>query len=244
MGSSTTIGPQHKDIRKSGSVVMSLLQLYLGKGHALYVDNWYTSPALFDILHKNSTNACGTVKKRRKGMPKMNEKLQKKEAYFCSSVNMLAIKWHDKKDVFMISTMHTEEFVDVPRRYRKQEIVQKPACVHDYNKLMGAVDKTDMVISIIQSTCKTIKWYRKYLFHMIDMCLWNAYCLYKLKTGKTISITKFQLKLIDQILKKYQKPTHRHFITPGNNCSSRLNGRHFPSLYEPKGKNRLQRCRL
>jgi len=27
----------------------------------------------------------------------------------------------------MISTMHTEEFVDVPRRYRKQEIVQKSA---------------------------------------------------------------------------------------------------------------------
>jgi len=158
MGSSTTIGPQHKDIGKSGSVVMSLLELYLGKGHALYVDNWYTSPALFDILHKNSTNACGTVKKRRKGMPRMNEKLQKEEACFRSSVNMLAIKWHDKKDVFMISTMYTEEFVDVRRHYRKQEIVQKPACVHDYNKLMGAVDKTDMVISTIQSTSKTIKW--------------------------------------------------------------------------------------
>jgi len=52
-------------------------------------------------------------------MPKMNEKLQKGEACFRSSVNMLAIKWHDKMDVFMISMMHTEEFVDVPRDYKK-----------------------------------------------------------------------------------------------------------------------------
>lgn len=77
---------------------------------------------------------------------------------------------------------------------------------------------------------------------MIDMCLWNSYCLYKLKTNKTISIAKFQLKLIDQILKKYQKKTTRHPITPGNNHSSRLNGRHFPSLYEATGKNRSRRC--
>lgn len=157
MGSGTSIEPQHKDIGKSGSDVISLLEPYLGKGHALYVDNWYTSPVLFDILHKNGTNACGTVKKRRKGMPKMNEKLQKEEACFRSSENILAIKYYDKKDVYMISTMHTEEFVDVPKRYNKQEIIRKSACIHNYNNLMGAVDKTDMVISTIQSTRKTTK---------------------------------------------------------------------------------------
>lgn len=57
-------------------------------------------------------------------MPKMDEKLQKGEACFRSSENILAIKNYDKKDVDMISTMHTEKFVDVPKRYNKQEIVQ------------------------------------------------------------------------------------------------------------------------
>lgn len=55
----------------------------------------------------------------------------------------------------MISIMHTEEFVDVPKRYRKEEIVQKPACVRDYK--LDAVDKTGMVINTIQSTRKTTK---------------------------------------------------------------------------------------
>lgn len=242
MGSGTMIKPQHKDIGKSGSVVMFLLEPYLGKGHALYVDNWCTSPTLFDILHKNGTNACGTVKKKRKGMPKMDEKLKMGEACFRSSENILAVKYYDKKDVYMISTMHTEQFVDVLKCYNKQEIIRKPACIHNYNILMGAVEKTDIEISTIQSTRETTKWYRKYFFYMIDMCLWNAYCLYKLKTGKTISIAKFQLKLIDQILKKYQKLPTCHFITLGDNYSSRLNGRHFPSLYKSQGKNNLRRC--
>lgn len=61
MGPGIKIEPKHKDVGKSWSVVMSLLELHFGKGHALYVDNWYISSALFSILHKNSTNACITV---------------------------------------------------------------------------------------------------------------------------------------------------------------------------------------
>ena len=34
----------------SGSIVMELMQRYLNKEHHLYVDNWYTSPALFELL--------------------------------------------------------------------------------------------------------------------------------------------------------------------------------------------------
>nr|XP_033204528.1 piggyBac transposable element-derived protein 4-like [Bombus vancouverensis nearcticus] len=61
MGPGIKIELKHKDVGKSGSVVMSLLELHFGKGHALYVDNWYISPALFGILHKNSTKTCVTV---------------------------------------------------------------------------------------------------------------------------------------------------------------------------------------
>ena len=93
----------------------------------------------------------------------------------------------------MISTIYTEEFVDVPKHYSAQEILQKPSCVYDSDKLMGAIDRTDMVISTINSTRKTTKWYKKYFFHMINICLWNSYCLCKLETNKTISIAKFQL---------------------------------------------------
>ncbi len=38
----------------SGSIVLELMQRYLNKGHHLYVDNWYTSPALFELLDKKN----------------------------------------------------------------------------------------------------------------------------------------------------------------------------------------------
>lgn len=70
----------------------------------------------------------------------MDKKLQKGETCFCSSENILAIKYYDKKNIYIILTMHTEDFIDVPKRYIKQEIVRKPGCIHNYNNFMDAVD--------------------------------------------------------------------------------------------------------
>ena len=33
----------------SGAIVMKMFEKYLYRGHSLYVDNWYSSPALFEI---------------------------------------------------------------------------------------------------------------------------------------------------------------------------------------------------
>ena len=66
-----------KELGKSGSVVSTMLEPYLGKGYILYVDNWYTSPALFYFLHENLTGACGTVRPNRKCMPKFPPRLMK-----------------------------------------------------------------------------------------------------------------------------------------------------------------------
>ena len=39
-----------RDVGISGSIVMTLMQSYLDKGHNLFLDSWYTSPALFETL--------------------------------------------------------------------------------------------------------------------------------------------------------------------------------------------------
>lgn len=64
-----------KYLGKSAEVVLTLLKSYLGKGHTLFVDNWYTSPTLFNYLYNNKTNVCGTVKPRTKDMPVLSEKV-------------------------------------------------------------------------------------------------------------------------------------------------------------------------
>jgi hypothetical protein len=50
------------DLGGSGSIVMTLMQPYLDKGHNLFLDIWFTSPTLFEKLHTKSTGTSGTVR--------------------------------------------------------------------------------------------------------------------------------------------------------------------------------------
>lgn len=63
------------ELGMSGSLVITLLNDYLDKGHVVFLDNWYTSPALFEKLYKRRTGACGTVRKTRAGLPTFPSKL-------------------------------------------------------------------------------------------------------------------------------------------------------------------------
>ncbi|KAF8786052.1 PiggyBac transposable element-derived protein like [Argiope bruennichi] len=50
-------------------VVKSLLEELSGQGYHLYIDRFFMSPSLADELFGLQTNTCGTVMRRRKGMP-------------------------------------------------------------------------------------------------------------------------------------------------------------------------------
>ncbi|KAI4478521.1 hypothetical protein M0804_011844 [Polistes exclamans] len=239
-GSSTTADSENASMGKSGAIVETLMKPHLGKGHTLYVDNWYASPALFKFLYNNGTNACGTVIKRRKGMPKFDKRLKKGEAEFRSCDNLMVLKWMDKKEVYMISTMHPTQFKTLIT-HGGAKVIHKPVCVLDYNNSMGAVDKADMVISTVNSIHKSLKWYRKFFFHLVNICVWNAYCLYKHKTKQPISMAKFHLQLIKEILEKYHENISRPH-TIGNNNPLRLIKRHFPSVYKAPGNKPRRRC--
>ncbi|KAL2731776.1 LOW QUALITY PROTEIN: piggyBac transposable element-derived protein 4-like [Vespula squamosa] len=135
-GSDPYVTENMENIGKTGNIVLTTFEIVLGK----------SSPALFNLLHANVTNACGTVKRRRKGMPVMDRKLEKGEVDFRTSNNLLALKWRDKSDILMLSTFHTSEFVSTGKKnYRTQKIICKPKCRVDYNSSMGAVDKCDML---------------------------------------------------------------------------------------------------
>ena len=52
------------------TVVLKLMEKLLDRGHALYVDNFYTSVPLAKALLNRKTLLCGTVRKNRKHLPK------------------------------------------------------------------------------------------------------------------------------------------------------------------------------
>lgn len=62
-------------------VVMLLMEKYIGVGHSLYVDNFYTSVGLADQLLDKNTYVTGTLRAKRLGNPpNVNIKLQSGES--------------------------------------------------------------------------------------------------------------------------------------------------------------------
>ena len=60
------------------------------------MDNYYTSPELFEELYFRETYACGTVRMNRKGMPSTTLKhvnVEPLESAFLMNGPLLCIKW-------------------------------------------------------------------------------------------------------------------------------------------------------
>ena len=81
------------------AVVLALLQGLEGRGHHVYTDNYYSSPALFRDLRDLGFGACGTVHVNRHGLPAaMRAKLAKGDTTSVLIDNkMMALKWMDKR---------------------------------------------------------------------------------------------------------------------------------------------------
>ena len=82
------------------------------------------------------------------------------------------------------------------KRYSSQKKkhieLQCPALVKAYNESMGGVDRCDMMLSFYRITMKSRKWYKRLLFHLIDLCCINAWKVHKNVEGIS-KLYKFKL---------------------------------------------------
>ena len=70
-------------------IPVTLMEIYFGKGHNLYIDNFYTSLRLAKYLIENGTNVTGTIRENRKQFPlELKTQVCKRERQH--SVNMIA----------------------------------------------------------------------------------------------------------------------------------------------------------
>jgi hypothetical protein len=116
----------------------------------------------------------------------------------------------------MLSTCNDSQMLEIGKTDRKTGLqVKKPACFVDYNKSMGAVDKNDMLLTSVECVRRTTKWYKKIFFNILDTFLLNAYNLFQDVTKQKISLAKFQLQLVEEMIeaKPREEPIIlRHFV--------------------------------
>ncbi|GFS85284.1 piggyBac transposable element-derived protein 4 [Trichonephila clavipes] len=97
----------------SSQVVITLMEPLLNKEHCLTTDNFYSSPESADILIQSLIDMYGTLKPRRKDVPKelLSKKIDKGQMIAYQRGKVCVMKWMDKKAVSLISTIHNLEMV-------------------------------------------------------------------------------------------------------------------------------------
>lgn len=228
-----------KHASKTTKIVFGLLDKLklLNKGHHVYMDNYYTSPELFEELYFCDTYACGTARIRRKGMPKSIGNLEVKalESGYLRNGPLLCLKWrgqktkNKKKPVTVLSTIHEAREILTMKKDKHGNQIPKPEVIVQYTQHMSGVDLSDQYMAFHTNLRKSMKWWRKLFFHLFNMVLLNSYILNK-KFGKTkLSHEDYMEYMADHFLNTSLEgctclPKRS---TTNNSNKSRLIDRHF-----------------
>ncbi|XP_062586678.1 piggyBac transposable element-derived protein 4-like [Saccostrea cucullata] len=246
-----------EDYTMTTRTVMGLLTRcgLLDRGHHVYMDNYYTSPELFEELRLHNTYACGTLRKNRRGVPeaiKRNVRLKQSQVIFRKkeTTEMLAVKYHDKRDVHMLTTIHEANMSVLNKRDRTtNEYIAKPTCIVEYISQMGGVDLSDQISQYDTCLRKTTKWYKKLFFHLFNLCVVNAYLLYRKFNNdeKKLDSHGFKMAIATALIDEapdVPKPNTSKGRKHTGDKAARLTERHFPDHIPAKpGAKRAKPCR-
>jgi len=184
------------------NTVANLTRGVEGFGHKQYMDNFFSSPDLYDNLAQKKIFCCGTVRLHRKGMPKdlkpKTLRLKHGDIQVRTRGDLMAVVWKDKREVCLLTNIH-----DPPREgnYRDEHgNVIKLAIVADYNRHMEHVDNLDRLANSYTASHQTWKWTKKLFFHPLDLAIVNSYILLSSCGGKKIPHRDFRFTLIRQML--------------------------------------------
>ena len=125
--------------KSTGSIIKTLLARYIDKGHILHTDSYYTSPVLSAFLHSKGVGSSGTMRKNCKQLSAQFRtcKTRQGDYYLQKSGKVMMVQWHDKREVIMLSTIHTGQMMDTGRtQHRTEDAVLKPGLVLNYNDNM------------------------------------------------------------------------------------------------------------
>ncbi|XP_063585093.1 piggyBac transposable element-derived protein 4-like [Penaeus indicus] len=193
----------------SMKVVIDLMEKggLMDKGYEIHTDNWFSSPKLFHYLQARKTSAVGTVQKNCKYMPTdLQAKGRGKIDFRSTNTGMLALQWMNKKPITMLSTVHISEIEALSPNCQEQAVLE-------YNHHMKGVDLSDQLGQSNRSTRKTIKWYIKIFFTLLDMAVFNSLAVHKVLGGK-MTEAKFKMELVRGLLggREVRRRRRKHVV--------------------------------
>ena len=241
------------DCTKTTKTVFGMLEYLrlLDVGHHVYMDNFYTSPELFEELHWRNTYACGTVRPNRRGLPTAVTKASLKnkgDTVFRRNSTLLCLRWFDKRPVTLLSSIH--EAVDVITHKKDNHDgtrIVKPKCVHEYTNFMSGVDLADQYMANYSFLRKNNKWWKKLVVYLFNAILLNAYILNKKYGSQKMSHHNFHQYIAEYLVKQAvgdEQSMQLKACCASTTPETRLSCKHFPSsLPRKEGSKRTKPSR-
>ena len=142
-------------ITATHGTVLPVIRRVEGLGHEIFVDNYFTSPALIDGMFQRKINTCGTVRHDRRGMPRdigpKSLKMKSEDTVIRVRGTLRAVRWKDRRDAYILTNMHAPPVEGNFTHESGQAI--KPRVVEDHNTYMGFVDKSDSMVKCDVGLC-------------------------------------------------------------------------------------------
>ena len=233
----------------SYGVVFKLLEHCLHKGYSVYMDNYYSSPVLFEDLLAAGTVGTGTLRTTRKQFPKMLKPFsgeppkERGTTMFAYHDNITVVRWADNRDVYAISTLNSDSLTKVKRQVDGEvKEIPCPEIIADYNSFMGGVDLADQAMCYYSLGRKTVKWWRRVFWRMHDHAITNAYIIYKHNNAslqKVQTNLQFRLTLAEALTSGVVAMRAGPGRSP-TQMLSRLKGKHF--IYRSTTRKRCAVC--
>lgn len=165
--------------------VMRMVAGFENKQHVLYIDSYFTSPALLDALKQRGIFCCGSVRRTRKGMPAISKeqvrRLGKGEWIKRQKGDTSLAVWKDQKDVWILFN-HTSP-LNAATLDRWDETGHKvsigcPQAVHDYFFNARSVDVSNQLHYSYLIGRKSKRAWSRLAWWLLDMCVVNAFQLW------------------------------------------------------------------
>ena len=178
-----------KNSEKNVDMIKKLVQKYQGYNHHLYMDNFYTSLNVFDMLFELGIYACGTLRDGRGGPTGIKHQLinfNKGEGVILNNGHLNCIGMKDNGCVLLLSNIHSaknERQLDGIILNSGNKLIlnmKENEIVKDYNKYMGGVDLMDQMIGYYSAERKSNKWTSKTVFHLLSIAT-HSFILFKKK---------------------------------------------------------------
>jgi len=214
--------------------VMRMTRGYEEKGHVLYIDNWFTSPAVLDALKQRGIRCCGSVRRNRRGMPNIPEAdvralgrgewIQKQKGDTSLAV------WKDQKVVWVLynhcspgETTSLERWSEAGNKIS----VGCPQAIRDYFYNARSVDVLSQLHYAYPPGRKAQRSWPRLAWWLLDMCIINAFQLWS-KGQQHPGQLRFREELMHELLKQLPPEYTPRKSGAGLHPAHALASEHFP----------------